>query len=216
STFCVAACPGACCLTTSQPGRPSTARSDAGSSTASGKPCSIACVTRSALPTAGRRSPAPRRWTASRSSPPTIRGSGASTRGKKINGRKRHVLVDVQGLLLAVVVTPGSKQARDGAKAVLWGAEGRFPRLRVIWADGGYAGALIGWTKRVCGWLVKTVLKPEGQKGFVVLPKRWVVERTFGWFMKYRRLVRDYETEPEMSETMIQAAMIHLMLRRLC
>jgi len=126
------------------------------------------------------------------------------------------VLVDVQGLLLAVVVTPASKQDRDGAKDVLLAAEGRFPRLRVIWADGGYAGALIGWTKRVCGWLVKTVLKPEGQKGFVVLPKRWVVERTFGWFMKYRRLVRDYETEPEMSETMIQAAMIHLMLRRLC
>jgi putative transposase len=126
------------------------------------------------------------------------------------------VLVDTLGLLLAVVVTPASKQDRDGAKDVLLRAKGRFPRLRVIWADGGYAGALIGWVKRTCGWLVKTILKPEGQKGFVVLPKRWVVERTFGWLMKYRRLARDYETEPEMSETMIRAAMIHLMLRRLC
>ena len=126
------------------------------------------------------------------------------------------MLVDTLGLLLAVVVTPASKQDRDGAKDVLLAAKGRFPRLRVIWADGGYAGALIEWVKRTCGWLVKTILKPEGQKGFVVLPKRWVVERTFGWLMKYRRLVRDYETAPEMSETMIRAAMIHLMLRRLC
>ena len=126
------------------------------------------------------------------------------------------MLVDVLGLLLAVVVTPASKQDRDGAKDVLLAAKGRFPRLRVIWADGGYAGTLIEWTKRVCGWLVRTVKKPVGQKGFVVLPRRWVVERTFGWFMKYRRLVRDYETEPEMRETMIRAAMIHRMLRRLC
>ena len=136
-------------------------------------------------------------------------------REKKINGRKRHVLVDMLGLLLAVVVTPANKQDRDGAKDVLLAAKGRFPRLRVIWADGGYAGTLLAWAKQVCGWLVRTILRPEGQKGFVLLPKRWVVERTFGWLMKYRRLVRDYETEPEMSETMIYAAMIHRMLRKL-
>ena len=126
------------------------------------------------------------------------------------------MLVDVLGLLLAVVVTPASKQDRDGAKDVLLAAKGRFPRLRVIWADGGYAGALLEWVKGVCGWLVRTILRPVGQKGFVLLPRRWVVERTFGWFMKYRRLVRDYETEPEMGETMIRAAMIHRMLRYLC
>jgi len=198
------------------PGRPSTPRSAAASATASGRPPTTASATRPASPRAGRPNPAPQRWTARRSSPPTTRGSGGATRGKKINGRKRHVLVDVLGLLLAVVVTPASKQDRDGAKDVLRAAQGRFPRLRVIWADGGYAGALMGWAKPVCGWLVRTILKPEGQKGLVVLPKRWVVERTFGWFMKYRRLVRDYETEPEMSETMIRAAMIHRMLRRLC
>ncbi len=141
---------------------------------------------------------------------------GGYDSGKKVSGRKRHILVDTLGLLLAVVVTPASKQDRDGAKDVLLAAKGRFPRLRVVWADGGYAGKLIAWTKLVCGWLVVTILKAVGQKGFVVLPRRWVVERTFGWFMKYRRLARDYETEPEMAETMIRAAMIHLMLRRLC
>src|SRR5262249_19470111 len=147
SICCAAASPGACCPTTSPPGRPSTPRSAAGSSTASGKPCTTASATRSASPKEGPPSPAPRRWTASRSSPPTIRASGGTTRGKKINGRKRHVVVDVLGLLLAVVVTPASKQDRDGAKDVLLAAKGRFPRLRVIWADGGYAGALIEWTR---------------------------------------------------------------------
>jgi transposase len=125
------------------------------------------------------------------------------------------MLVDVLGLLLAVVVTPASVQDRDGAQAVLLAGRGRFPRLRLVWADGGYAGEFLAWAKRWCGWLVTTVLKPVGQKGFAVLPRRWVVERTFGWLMKYRRLVRDYETEPEMSETMIRAAMIHRMLRHL-
>lgn len=125
------------------------------------------------------------------------------------------MLVDTLGLLLAVVVTAASKQDRDGAKDVLLAAKGRFPRLRVIWADGGYAGALIGWVKRTCGWLVKTILKPEGQKGFVVLPKRWVVERTFGWLGRYRRLSKDYEFYTGVAEAFIYAAMIHILLRRL-
>ena len=120
------------------------------------------------------------------------------------------------GLLPAVVVTPAGEQDRDGPKDVLLAARGRFPRLRVIRADGGYAGALPGRVEGTCGRLVRTILKPVGQKGFVVLPRRWVVGRTFGRFMKYRRLARDYETEPEMGETMIRAAMIHRMLRKLC
>ena len=107
------------------------------------------------------------------------------------------------GLLLAVVVTPAATQDRDGAKAVLLNVRGRLPRLRVIFAAGGYAGQLVGWVKRVCGWLLQTVLRPLGSVGFVLLPKRWVVERTFGWFAKYRRLAKDYEADPETSETMI-------------
>jgi putative transposase len=140
----------------------------------------------------------------------------ATTRGKKIAGRKRHVLVDTLGLLLAVVVTPARVQDRDGAKAVLLNVRGTLPRLRVIFADGGYAGQLVAWTKRVCGWLLQTVLRPAGAVGFVLLARRWVVERTFGWLGKYRRLAKDYEADPEMSETMIYAAMTHRMLRRLC
>jgi putative transposase len=125
------------------------------------------------------------------------------------------VLVDVLGLVLAVVVHPADTQDRDGAQAVLLEARGHFPRLRVIWADGGYAGRLIDWVKRTCGWLVRTVLRPVGSRGFVLLPKRWVVERTFAWLARYRRLARDYEYAVETSETMIRAAMIHLMTRRL-
>jgi putative transposase len=126
------------------------------------------------------------------------------------------VLVDTLGLLLAVVVTTAAVQDRDGAKAVLLARRGRWPRLRVIWADGGYAGQLVGWVKRTRGWLLRTILRPVGAAGFVLLPKRWVVERTFGWFTKYRRLVKDDEADIEVSETMIYAAMIHRMVRRLC
>ena len=125
------------------------------------------------------------------------------------------MLVDTLGLLLVAVVHPASLQDRDGAKAVLLQARGRFPRLRRIWADGGYAGQLIAWVKRTCGWLLQTVLRPVGSTGFVLLPRRWVVERTFAWLLRYRRLARDYEYNIETSETMIYAAMIHLMARRL-
>jgi len=137
------------------------------------------------------------------------------TRGKKITGRKRHALVDLSGLLLAVVVTAARVQDRDAAKAVLLNVRGLLPRLRVTFADGGYAGQLIGWVKRRRGWLLQTVLRPVGAVGFVILPKRWVVERTFGWLSKYRRLVKDYEADIVMREAMIYAAMMHRMLRRL-
>jgi putative transposase len=87
--------------------------------------------------------------------------------------------------------------------------------MRVIWADSGYAGQLVGWVKQVCGWLLLVVAKLAGQATFVVLPRRWIVERTFGWLNKYRRLSKDYEVWPESSEAMIYLAMIHLMVRRL-
>jgi putative transposase len=86
----------------------------------------------------------------------------------------------------------------------------------VIFADGGYAGRLVEWVRGVCGRRVQTVLRPKDAVGFVPLAKRWVVERTFGWFTQYRRLVKDYEAGIEMSEAMIHAAMTHRMLRRLC
>lgn len=140
--------------------------------------------------------------------------NAATTREKKIGGRKRHLLVDCLGLLLAVVVHPADVQDRDGAKLVLEKARGLFPALQLLWADGGYAGALIAWVQTTCGWLLRTVLRPVGVKGFVLLPRRWVVERTFGWLYRYRRLSKDYEYLTSVSETMIVVAMIHLMARR--
>jgi putative transposase len=135
--------------------------------------------------------------------------------GKKVKGRKRHILVDTLGLLLAVVVHPADIQDRDGAKLVLAKVGGLLPRLQLIWADGGYAGQLIAWVQSQCGWLLQTVLRPVGVKGFVLLPRRWVVERTFGWFGRYRRLSKDYERLTDTSETMILIAMIHRMSRYL-
>jgi putative transposase len=135
--------------------------------------------------------------------------------GKKIKGIKRHLVVDTLGLLLVAVVHTAALQDRDGAKLVLAQAQGHFPRLALLWADGGYAGKLIGWTQEVCGWVLQIVKRHDNLKGFVLLPKRWVVERTFGWIVQYRRLSKDYEFHPQTSEAMIQAAMIHLMLRRL-
>lgn len=143
---------------------------------------------------------------------PGVRGYDA---GKKIKGRKRHILVDTIGLLLMVVVHAANIQDRDGAKLVLTRIEGRFPRLQLIWADGGYAGKLVDWVKSACRLVLDIVKRPKGMEGFQVLPRRWVVERTFGWLGRYRRLSKDYEELPETSEAMIYAAMIHLMVRRL-
>jgi putative transposase len=90
-----------------------------------------------------------------------------------------------------------------------------LPRLRLVWADSSYGGTLPGWVKQTCGWLLVVVAKLVGQTTFVVLPRRWIVERTFGWLVRYRRLGKDYEFLPAASEAMIYAAMIHLMVRRL-
>jgi putative transposase len=134
--------------------------------------------------------------------------------GKRVAGRKRHILVDTLGLLMAVVVHAAGLQDRDGIKLLLARVRGRFPRLRLIWADAAYEAA-VGWVRRFGGWLLELVRKPPGQRGFVVQPRRWVVERTFGWLMRCRRLARDYERKTESSEAMIQLAMIHIMIRRL-
>lgn len=143
---------------------------------------------------------------------PGVRGYDA---GKKVNGRKRHLLVDTLGLVLMVVVHAANIQDRDGAKLLLEKARGRFPRLRLIWADGGYAGKLVEWVKTFCHRVLEIVKRSDDIEGFQVLPHRWVVERTFGWFGRYRRLSKDYEGLPESSEAMIYIAMIHLMVRRL-
>jgi transposase len=146
---------------------------------------------------------------------------GGEARGydanKKVNGRKRHVVVDTLGLLLAVVVTAAS--ADDGAAAAKplgkVTAEA-FPRLRLVWADQKYHNhELYGWVAANARYEVEVVRRPEGAKGFVVLPRRWVVERTFAWLKRCRRLTADREKSVRSSEAMIRLAMIRLMLHRL-
>jgi len=141
-----------------------------------------------------------------------IRGYDA---GKKVKGRKRHILVDTMGLLLIVLVHVANIQDRDGAKLVFNKAKQHFSRLSLIWADGGYAGKLVAWVFNTHNWVLEIVKRSDDIKGFQVLPRRWVVERTFAWLSFCRRLSKDYEVLPETSEAMIYVAMIHLMVRRL-
>lgn len=139
--------------------------------------------------------------------------------GKKTTGRKRHLVVDTLGLLLVVVVTAACVQDRPGGRRILQLLATRFPSIALVWADGGYANTidntLIGWAKQKLGLLLQIVKRTDDVKGFQVLPRRWVVERTFGWLVRNRRLARDYERLPTNSEAMIKIAMIRLMATRL-
>jgi putative transposase len=113
------------------------------------------------------------------------------------------------------VVHPADIQDRDGAKLVLEKLADRFPRLQRIWADGAYAGKLVDWTKDLGQWVLEIVKRGDDVVGFEVLPHRWIVERTFAWLGRFRRLSKDYEVLIETSTAMIYVAMIRLMIRRL-
>jgi transposase len=134
---------------------------------------------------------------------------------KKVNGRKRHIAVDATGLLLDVVITAASVQDRDAARPLLWNLHRACPRVRLAWADSGYQ------THRLTAWAtalhitLQIVRRPNDLHTFAVLPRRWVVERTFAWISKHRRTVRDYEKLPASHEAMILWAMTALMTRRL-
>lgn len=158
--------------------------------------------------------------------------------GKKVKGRRRHLLVDTQGLLLKVKVQAGNISDREGGKLLLLTIVGMFLRLTHLFVDGGYKGKWVLWVKETLGWTVEVVQHsyagirgiwlPEGQeltpeqvamfrgyRTFKVLPRRWVVERTLAWICRSRRHSKDYEYLPESSEALIYAAMIRLMLTRL-
>jgi transposase len=134
--------------------------------------------------------------------------------GKKINGRKRFIVTDTLGLLLTVMVCTASRQDRDGARTVLL-ATYLTTAVRHVFADAGFAGRLVEWAQTVLRTTVAVVRKPAGQRGFAVIPRRWVVERSLAWLTAHRRLARDYERDPAMSEAMIRWAAINTMTRRL-
>jgi len=143
----------------------------------------------------------------------TPRGTTRARRSTAASGTSRS---DTLGLILCVVVTAASVQDRDGGLMVLRALAGWFPRLRTIFADAAYAARRVAvWAAALGGWAMSIVSKRAGQRGFVVQPKRWLVERTFAWLGRYRRLSKDYEQQTRNSETMIRLAMINLMLHRL-
>jgi transposase len=135
--------------------------------------------------------------------------------GKKVSGRKRHLVVDTIGLLVVVLVTAASLQDRDGGRLVLDRARMKMPSIALVWADGGYPGGCVDFARRLLRITVTIVKKPEGQRTFEVLPRRWVVERTLSWLVRCRRLGRDYERLPAHAEAMVKWSMIGLMTRRL-
>jgi transposase len=135
--------------------------------------------------------------------------------GKKVNGTKRHIAVDVTGLLLTVLVTAASVQDRDAAKPLLWNLRRAFPSIRLAWADGGYAGKLVTWSKTALKLTLQIVKRPDDLHTFKVLPRRRVAERTLAWITRHRRTVRDYERLPAHHETYVYWAMIAVMTRRL-
>ena len=139
--------------------------------------------------------------------------------GKNVKGRKRHVLVDTTGLILMVVVTAANISDRAGAKTLFARLKSHkrwLKRLFLIYTDGTYRGeTFVRWIDDTYDWILEAVLRVDNHKGFRVVPKRWVVERTFGWLHWCRRLSKDYERLPQTSETFIYLAMIRIMIRRL-
>ena len=132
-----------------------------------------------------------------------------------VKGRKRHLLVDTIGLVLMVIVTAAKVPEREGARLLFKKVKDLFPRLKLIWVDGGYRGKdFVAWVKTTYNWILEVVLRSDDLKGFKVLPRRWVVERTFGWLGRYRRLSKDYEYLTETEEAFIYVAMVRNMLRR--
>ena len=217
SSWSAGAARGASCPTTSRPGRRSIGTSRAGARTGRWAACTTHCASGYGAPRAALS-----KLTAAISDAQSAKGAatvGAASRGydagKKINGRKRQLVVDTIGLLLLVMVTTASVQDRDGARSVLAAMSTAYPAVSLVWADGGYAGKLVEWAQTAARIVLEIVKKPERQRGFEVLPRRWLVERRLSWITGCRRLDRDYERLPATSEAMVKWAMIGVMTRRL-
>lgn len=141
-----------------------------------------------------------------------VRGYDA---GKKIKGRKRHIIVDTLGLVIKAVVHSADVQDRNGAMRTIEAAKEKLRTIKRMWADGGYAGNLVDWVKNGFDFVLEIVKRSDDEKGFKVLPMRWIVERKFGWLGRNRRMSKDYERIPRTSEAFVYLGMIRLMLRRL-
>ena len=142
---------------------------------------------------------------------PGLRGYDAN---KKVKGRKRHILVDTMGLIMKAKVTTADIQDRDGARKLLKRLPGTCKCLRKVWVDAAYRGKLVDWVASHFKFRLEVVNKEKGQRGFQILPRRWVVERTFGWLYIQRRMSKDYERLIESSEAFIYISMTQLMLKR--
>ena len=146
---------------------------------------------------------------------PSAPSGGGYDAAKKLKGRKRHIVVDTDGRLLMVNLTSADVQDAAGAEAIIKAVHQRWPWLKHLFADGAYDRGRLASAAAYRGFVVEVVRKLEGQEGFQLLPRRWVVERTFGWMTRWRRLVRDYEERLDVSEAMIGVAMSSLMIRRI-
>jgi transposase len=146
---------------------------------------------------------------------PTAPGGGGYDAAKRVKGRKRHVAVDTDGRLLLVNLTPADVQDAAGAEEIVKAVRRRWPWLKHLFADGAYDRGKLMSKAAYRDFVIEVVRKLENQQGFQPLPRRWVVERTFGWMMRWRRLVRDYEERCDVSEAMIFLSMGSLLLRRI-
>ena len=192
---------------TSRPGAPYTGSTGAGTPAAPPAHCTTSSTPRSASSQAATPFRARRSSTPSRCGPPTPSPSkAAATTPPKVNGRKRHLAVDTLGLLLAIVVTAASVQDRDGARPLLCRLRLGGRGILLVWADAAYAGRLVTWARSTLR-LRLVIVRRRLAHAFEVLPRRWVIERTFAWLSRYRRTVRDYERLPAHHQAMVQWAM---------
>ncbi len=196
STSCAPAARGGCSPTTSPPGKRFITIFGSGGGMAPGNGFMTPCGVRFGWHQVARKSRKLPLWIANRSRR-RKKGPRGDDAGKKVKGRKRHLLVDTLGLVLVAVVHAADIPDREGARWVLKKAWAAWPRLRRIWADGGYAGSLVRWVQPHAGGSLEIVRRQGKSKGFHVLPYRWIVERTFAWLGKYRRLSADIARGPQ-------------------